>query len=259
MVMFIMEKADKNKEKKPLKKDYYTRVMVCQIITAGLLFLIYLLIISPSQNVKNEFLSYLGTELWSTNSIAETLRGYFSDEGAWQVFGDSVTYVAENETTSDVLDGTGGKDIEIFEAAENTSFALIRGTVPAVKPVENGKYTSLFGYRINPITGKISFHTGIDIASPEGTDIHAAYSGKVTKIGEDSRAGKYILLSHDDGFATFYCHCSEISAEEGDEIKQGQVIAKVGSTGWSTGPHLHFEIRKNNIRYNPIAVLENAG
>ena len=75
-------------------------------------------------------------------------------------------------------------------------------------------------------------------------------------MGEDSRAGKYIFLTHDDGYVTFYCHCSEILAEVGAVIRQGETIALVGSTGWSTGPHLHFEVRKNNIRYNPLYILE---
>ena len=255
--MFVMEKNDKNKEKKSLKKDYYTLVMVCQVISAVMLFLVYLLIICASGDVKREFLTLLGTELWDTNGIIETVKNYFAHEGAWRVIGGNVTYVAETEVLTTSLTGTGGEDIEIYEAANNASFAPLKGTVPAVKPVEKGRYTSLFGYRINPITREFSFHTGVDIAAAEGTQIRAAYIGKVEKVGEDSKAGKYIILSHDNGFFTFYCHCSEITAEEGDNIKQGNTIAKVGSTGWSTGPHLHFEIRKNHIRYNPVAVLEN--
>ena len=76
-------------------------------------------------------------------------------------------------------------------------------------------------------------------------------------MGEDSRAGKYIFLEHDDGVVTFYCHCSEITARMGDVIRGGEMIARIGSTGWSTGPHLHFEIRKDNIRLNPMWALEN--
>ncbi len=243
-------------ENKSVKKDYYSRTVICQIISAGVLFLIYLLIISPSQKVKDEFLSYLSEEKWDAYGIVSAVKEYFTSEGTWQVFGNNVTFAAEAETT-EALSGTGGEDIEIYEAAENTSFASVRATVPAVQPIEEGRYTSYFGYRINPITDKFSFHTGLDIAAPEGTNIRAAYSGKVTKVSEDDRAGKYIFLSHDDGFVTFYCHCSEILAQEGAVIRQGETIAKVGTTGWSTGPHLHFEIRKNNIRCNPLFILEN--
>ena len=252
----MQEISDKKKEK-AAEKDYYTRVTVCQIISAGVLFLIYLLIICPSQNAKDEFMTHFNAQLWDTYGLIQSAKSYFTSEGTWQVFGDNVTFAAETEATDENLSGTGGEDIEVYQAADNTSFASIKITSPAIKPVEGGRYTSYFGYRINPITGKFSFHTGLDIAAAEGTKVRAAFSGRVAKVGEDDRAGKYIILSHDDGFVTFYCHCSEIVAQEGAVIRQGETIAAVGSTGWSTGPHLHFEIRKNNIRYNPIFILCN--
>lgn len=149
----------------------------------------------------------------------------------------------------------GGEDIS-YTATENTSFAPVSTTAPIVAPVNSTKYTSSFGYRINPITNERSFHTGLDIAAPLGTKIKAAYSGTVRKTGEDSHSGKYIFLTHSDGFETFYCHCSEILAQQGAVIRQGETIALVGSTGWSTGPHLHFEIRKDGTRLNPLWVLE---
>lgn len=257
MVIFMQEKTNNTTDKKTVKKDYQSKIMFCQVITATALFLLYLLVISPSQKVKDEFLSHLNQELWDTYGMIETVKEYFTSEGTWQVFGTNVTFADETEAADTTLIGVGGEDIEIYEAAKNTSFALVRTTAPAVSPVEKGRYTSYFGYRINPITGKFSFHTGLDIAAAQGTKIRAAYSGKVTKVDEDDRAGKYVFITHDDGFVTFYCHCSEILAEEGSVIRQGETIAKVGSTGWSTGPHLHFEIRKNNIRYNPLFILEN--
>lgn len=286
----MKDTANKNKAEEK-KKDYYTPVMLCQIIGAVVLFLFYSLFISSSSDKKAELLSYLNKELFSTNDIVSAVKGYFSSDGTWEVFGSLVTVKDSGEengdttdlnttatvnstnestnkeestdvsedTTSDFtnLSGTGGDDLEIYEAASNTSFAKIKTTAPAIKPVENGRYTSYFGYRINPITGKFSFHTGLDIAAAEGTKIRAAYSGVVAKTGEDERAGKYILLQHDDGFATFYCHCSSVLAYKGTVIRQGETIALIGTTGYSTGPHLHFEIRKDNIRYNPIYILEN--
>lgn len=274
-----MQDENKKRNEEKNKKDYYTPVMVCQIICALLLFAVYFFFIASSEGVKSEFNSYMSRELFDTADMVSALKQYLSTDGAWAVFGDSVLYTDEEETTLEEktqttvqneadegqtdavgttkLSGTGGDDLTVYEAADNTSFAEIRTTVPAVKPVEGGRYTSYFGYRINPITNEFSFHTGLDIAAVQGSKIRAAYSGVVTKVGEDSRAGKYIFLSHDDGFVTFYCHCSEILAQEGAVIRQGETIARVGSTGWSTGPHLHFEIRKNNIRYNPIFVLEN--
>lgn len=123
-----------------------------------------------------------------------------------------------------------------------------------IMPV-SGPYTSYFGARTNPITGKDSFHTGLDIAAAQGTKIKAAYSGVVRKVGEDSRSGKYIYLTHENGVETLYCHCSAVLAEQGASIRQGETIALVGSTGWSTGPHLHFEFHKNGERLDPLPLL----
>ena len=155
--------------------------------------------------------------------------------------------------------GVGGEDIPVYKATENASFAPFVMTDKLLSPIECGRYTSYFGYRTNPITGEWSFHTGLDIAAEKGTPIRAALKGRVTKIGEDSRAGKYVFITHSDGFVTFYCHCSEILVEENMNINRGETIARVGSTGWSTGPHLHFEIRRDGIRLNPLWALEDDG
>lgn len=150
----------------------------------------------------------------------------------------------------------GGEDIALYKAAENTSFSPVATTYAPVQPVDSTNYTSYFGYRINPITNARSFHTGLDIAAPQGTKVKAVFSATVRKTGEDSHSGKYVILTHSDGLETFYCHLSKILAEEGAVLRQGETIALVGSTGWSTGPHLHFEVRKNGERLNPLWVLE---
>lgn len=150
----------------------------------------------------------------------------------------------------------GGEDIALYKAAENTSFSPVATTCAPVQPVDSTNYTSYFGYRINPITNVRSFHTGLDIAAPQGTKVKAVFSATVRKTGEDSHSGKYVILTHSDGLETFYCHLSKILAEEGAVLRQGETIALVGSTGWSTGPHLHFEVRKNGERLNPLWVLE---
>ena len=177
-------------------------------------------------------------------------------EAADETF-ESTDLQSENlsETTAQTDEAVGGEDIEVYEAADNTSFSPVTTTCAAVSPVNSKNYTSYFGYRINPITNEKSFHTGLDIAAPLGTKIKASYAGTVRKTGEDSHSGKYIILTHSDGFETFYCHCSEILAEEGAVIRQGETIALVGSTGWTTGPHLHFEVRKDGKRLNPLWVL----
>ena len=129
-------------------------------------------------------------------------------------------------------------------------------SVPITRPVDGGRYSSYYGYRNNPITHQYALHTGLDIAVPEGTEIRAAYGGTVRQVGEDSRSGKYVTITHDDGYETFYCHCSKTAVREGTFVNAGDVIACVGSTGWATGPHLHFEIRKNGEKIDPLTMLE---
>ena len=173
------------------------------------------------------------------------------------IFTVSASAVGATDTRVTALYGSGGEDMNLYKAEANTSFAPFVTTDKVLSPIANGRYTSYFGYRTNPITGEWSFHTGLDIAAEKGTPIRAALSGKITRTGEDSRAGKYVFVTHSDGFVTFYCHCSEILVEENMVINRGETIAKVGSTGWSTGPHLHFEIRCDGIRLNPLWVLGN--
>ena len=150
----------------------------------------------------------------------------------------------------------GGDDTDEASANEKTTLSLAAVTVPITRPVEGGRYTSYYGYRNNPITHQYALHTGLDIAVPQGTKIRAAYGGTVRLVGEDSRSGKYVTLTHDDGFETFYCHCSETLVTQGTIVRAGEAIACVGSTGWATGPHLHFEIRKNGKKLDPLQMLE---
>ena len=93
------------------------------------------------------------------------------------------------------------------------------------------------------------------MAAPEGTPVSSVYFGKVKKTGEGDSWGKYVLVEHSDGFETFYCHLSEIYAQEGSVIRQGETVGLVGSTGMSTGPHLHFEVRINDIRVDPELLI----
>lgn len=117
----------------------------------------------------------------------------------------------------------------------------------------NGKITSEYSYRVHPISGNYLFHSGLDIGADSGEDIKCALDGEVSEVDneETTSYGKYIVVSHSDNTSTLYAHCSKILASEGDKVKKGEIIAKVGSTGNSTGPHLHFEIRVNGVRLNP--------
>lgn len=134
-----------------------------------------------------------------------------------------------------------------FSTSANMSKTSSSLGVSLIKPI-TGTITSRFGARSNI---RSSAHTGLDIAAPKGTPIKAAASGTVIWSGTKGSYGKLIVVSHSNGVQTYYGHCSSLYVSAGQSISQGQVIAAVGSTGNSTGNHLHFEIRVNGVAYNP--------
>lgn len=119
-----------------------------------------------------------------------------------------------------------------------------------------GRLTSPFGTRRDPFTGRASFHTGIDIAAPPGTAIKATLDGSVSYTGVSSIYGKYIIISHGSGYQSMYGHLSVITVKRGQTVQQGGIIGRVGNTGRSTGPHLHFSVYKNGKLINPLHVLK---
>ncbi len=119
----------------------------------------------------------------------------------------------------------------------------------------HGEITSPFGDRTNPVSGEYLLHSGIDIAADSGASVRAAYNGIVSSVGSNDVSGNYISLVHTDGSETLYCHCQKIIAEKGDVVRAGETIALVGSTGRSTGPHLHFEIQVNGNSVDPLLYL----
>jgi len=122
----------------------------------------------------------------------------------------------------------------------------------------DGEITSSFGVRTHPIDGDLRFHAGVDIANDLGTPIFAAFDGVVKVATYDQWNGYYLKIIHDNEIMTVYCHCNKLLVKEGEKVKAGQKIAEMGSTGSSTGPHLHFELRIENISYDPESALNEA-
>lgn len=151
------------------------------------------------------------------------------------------------------------KELEIKEAEVTRILESYRyGTAPSGKfawPIA-GRIMSGFGYRIHPIFRVRRFHLGIDLAAPYGTLVKAADGGQVIQAGYFGGYGNSVMLYHGGGFATWYAHLSSINVSIGQFVQRGQVIGLVGSTGWSTGPHLHFEVRINGAPQNPRAYLQ---
>jgi LysM repeat protein len=182
--------------------------------------------------------------------------------------GDTLESIAEKYkiSTDDI------KDANDIEAEPMTEGVLTEGTVlflPGatlteaerakalgywfIKPL-HGLFTSIFGIRRDPFTGEMGFHPGIDISAPYGSIVRAAKEGLVVFAGWNGGYGKCIMLKHQFGYETLYGHLSQINVGLNAWVKEGQVIARVGTTGRSTGPHLHFEVRKFGRPTNPVRV-----
>ena len=145
--------------------------------------------------------------------------------------------------------------LSVLEALLVTDSAN-RKFLPTLSPVEEGWFSSNFGWRIDPFTGQKSFHEGIDFPAEVGTPVVAAASGKVILAEVHPAYGKLVEIDHGNGLVSRYAHNSAIFVKEGDLVVRGQRIGTVGSSGRSTGPHLHFEVRLNGVPQNPARFLQ---
>jgi len=149
----------------------------------------------------------------------------------------------------DMLKWTQGGKSEWFEAS-----GVGRVRPGLVKPVQAARLSSGFGMRFHPILGYSRLHAGVDFAARSGTPIYAVTDGRVAFAGRHGGHGNYVKLAHSGGLGTGYAHMSRIAVRSGEQVKRGQVIGYVGSTGLSTGPHLHYEVYRNGKTVNPLTV-----
>ncbi|MBU1003325.1 MAG: peptidoglycan DD-metalloendopeptidase family protein [Proteobacteria bacterium] len=129
-------------------------------------------------------------------------------------------------------------------------------STPSIWPTQ-GWISSQFGYRSSPFTMQREFHKGLDISAPTGTPIYAPAKGKVTFTGRDGGYGLALTVDHGTGIMTRYAHLHSLAVKNGQKITRGQLVAYVGSTGRSTGPHLHYEVRLNGVPVNPMRYILN--
>ncbi len=140
----------------------------------------------------------------------------------------------------------------LLEYARTTNESYIEGDFLWPLPSKYTTVSSGFGWRIHPVTGKQQFHQGIDIPAPYGTEIYAVKDGTVIECSYNYADGYFITVSHGGGVASFYSHLSKYSVKVGDKIKAGQIIANVGTSGYTTGAHLNLNMYKNNAAVNPL-------
>lgn len=145
---------------------------------------------------------------------------------------------------------------DVFTMVESRLLERKLGTmmIPSIAPVD-GPVGSGFGFRYDPFNSRPALHTGLDFPAPTGTPIRAAAAGKVSHAGPRGAYGNALEIEHGNGLMTRYAHNSAILVSVGDVIKRGQTVARVGSTGRSTGPHLHFEVMLNGVHQNPSRFL----
>ena len=174
--------------------------------------------------------------------------------------------VMSRDVRPETLEPKDGMDVlkEVLEDKENELEVFIKDLekrfeylecVPDLWPT-SGRITSGFGNRKNPFGRGIRFHQGIDIANSSGTHIKAAANGIVTFSGNRSGYGKVIIINHGYGYETLYAHNQKLLVSVGDKVEKGQTIGKMGSTGRSTGPHLHFEIHTDGNPIDPLTILK---
>ena len=180
-----------------------------------------------------------------------------------------IASLTEDELNTSIIEQINTLRNRLF--AQTTSFSAIEGMVknkeallaatPAIQPVSNkdlSRLASGFGYRIDPVYKTTKFHAGLDFAAPQGTPIYATADGTVTLAGNSGNGfGNHVVINHGYGYETLYGHMVRVKARNGQKIRRGEVIGWVGSTGKSTGPHLHYEVHKNGRELDPIYFFYN--
>jgi len=191
------------------------------------------------------------------DGIPHTVRSGDTLSGISQSFGVPLEAILDaNDIQSDVIHP--GATLFIPGARMNRDeLRMALGDRLFNHPVRGARLTSPFGWRNDPFTGVRRHHSAIDLAAPLGTPILAAKDGQVSVVGYDRVFGNFIIMTHAGNFQTLYAHLHTVTVQRGAQVRQGARIGTVGSTGLSTGPHLHFAIYRNNRAVNPLDFLDN--
>lgn len=263
-----MAHNDRSVLQSPIFTVIAVQLFICILIGIGIALVSFLspvMFDSAKAYYTSKFLEgedYLETLLpFSIEDVQTTLQNFTAAVLGQEPAAQESSQSSQSSTSGEELNGQGGQ-YEVLsdliekarQAPQNCTFSPVYLSINPVVPAY-GNITSTYGYRVHPITGKDDFHTGVDIAAPLGDNIYAAYDGTVIESGSSDTFGNYIKIQSGTDIVCMYAHCSSIVAEVGQNIRAGEVIAKIGSTGVSTGPHLHFEISKDGVRIDPLSQL----
>ena len=236
--------------------DFIYRLYYCQIILEE-----DKVIVDEIRSQKADLFSArdeLKLEIDEIKNLKSDLSGYRTDyRGLFDrkkaIFDGIAQDVESLETAIEEMEQENRNIASFLRGIEGSAFYPVEGKFDGTlgKPI-NAPEGSGFGMRRHPILKRRKMHTGQDFPAPMGTSVKASGGGVVVSSGWKSGYGKTIIINHGNGLATIYAHCSRLLVSNGEYVKEGQVIAKVGSTGLSTGPHLHFEVRKHGDPRNPM-------
>lgn len=164
---------------------------------------------------------------------------------------------AQMELLSTTVETLSDRDLGIFllHYKEDARIGILLKNIPLDMPLEKATVQSVFGMRFHPIEKRYAMHEGLDLKAARGTKIYAAGTGIISRVGYSSANGNFVCIKHSYGFESMYCHLESILVETDSVIGIGEVIGTVGSTGRSTGPHLHFAIKRKNRYINPLIFL----
>ena len=254
-----MTKDENKRVKDRLMSLIFTQSVVCILIILFSFLLkliggdlyewekgVYIIDFEDKTSVK-EVLNQLSVAVTSSNSDEKRDKSSNTETNA---------EVKANATLEyELLSEDDGADTIIDFKQVQTLSSVKMAKMNMIMPLSNYRVSSKYGYRVNPVSGVYKLHSGVDLAASSGEKIYSVLGGKVVRSNYVSDYGHCIMIDHGDGLCTLYAHCSQRLVSVGDTVKQGDVIALVGSTGASTGPHLHFEVRVNNERINPLNIL----
>jgi murein DD-endopeptidase MepM/ murein hydrolase activator NlpD len=204
--------------------------------------------------------------IFEANPIPDSARAKMMEKEAEEKL---VASLSDNEINESIL--TQIQQLRSRMMVQNTSFNAIDEMIknkerllaatPAIQPVSNkdlSRLASGFGYRVDPVYKTTKFHAGLDFAAPQGSPIYATANGVVTLAGNTGNGyGNHVIIDHGFNYETLYGHMYRIKVTNGQKIRRGEVIGWVGSTGKSTGPHLHYEVHKNGQKVDPIYFFYN--
>ena len=214
----------------------------------------------PVKNDQPVFLTKASETNSMNTSVSETAMPVVVTINAGELLGEAETKEPEKAELPPAVEEAIETFFESQEPFEelavpaDVSYEVELPGFRCVSPVD-APCSSGFGYRVHPLENLTKFHYGIDLAAQSGEDILCFSDGTVTEVGQNETMGKYIRVSHEDGFASLYAHCGTVYVSKGQTVSAGEKLGLVGATGKVTGPNLHFELTKDGVYVNPAFYL----